>query len=170
MQKLTGWPQLFARFLRDPAFEERRQFLKSLTLFQDLRFAELGHVAQCMHSRVYHEGETLFIQGDVGRALFILKSGKVELTQMGTDGRPRRMSVIGPGEFFGEMSILEQLPRSATATAAEKSEVLLLYRTQIDSILHYHPRIGVNVMMRLAQLLSARLRRANMALLDRPAP
>ena len=120
MQKLTGWLGLAERFLRDPAFEDRRRFLKSLTLFQDLRFTELGHLAQCMHSRVYHEGESLFLQGDVGRALFILKSGKIELSQMEEEGRPRSISIIGPGEFFGEMSILEQLPRSATATAAER--------------------------------------------------
>ena len=59
------------------------------------------------------------------------------------------------------MALLEQLPRTATATAAEKSQVFLLYRSKLESILHYRPRIGVQIMTHLAQLLSARLRRAS---------
>jgi CRP-like cAMP-binding protein len=103
------------------------------------------------------------VEGDTGRALFILESGKVELSRTGPDGKARSLYTIQPGDFFGEMALLEQLPRTATATAMEKSQVLLLYRSKLESILSYHPRIGVQIMTHLAQLLSARLRRANSA-------
>lgn len=125
---------------------------------------ELGYVLQALHSRVYHEGEVLFVEGDIGRALFIIESGRVELTKTDPDGKPQRIVVLGPGDFFGEMALLEQLPRSATATAQEKSHIHLLYRSRIEALLHHHPRIGVSIMRHLAQLLSARLRRANQAL------
>ena len=70
-------------------------------------------------------------------------------------------AVVGPGSFFGEMALLEQLPRSASAVALEKSEILLLYRAKLDNIIHYHPRIGVQIMVHLSRLLSSRLRRTS---------
>jgi CRP-like cAMP-binding protein len=156
-------PRLLKRIFGDPASSRKRAFLKSLDLFKDLGFVELGHLVQNMHSRTYHEGEVLFMEGDIGRALFILESGKVELTKAGTDGQAQKIYDMRPGEFFGEMALLEQLPRTATATALERSEVFLLYRSKLQSILNYHPRIGVQIMTHLAQLLSARLRRASSA-------
>ena len=154
-------PRLLKRLFTDPASARKRAFLKSLDLFRDLGFVELGHLVQNMHSRTYHEGEVLFAEGDIGRALFVLESGRIELSRAGADGKPQNLYTIQPGEFFGEMALLEQLPRSATASAAEKSQVFLLYRSKLESILHYHPRIGVQIMTHLAQLLSARLRRAS---------
>ena len=68
---------------------------------------------------------------------------------------------IEPGDFFGEMALLEQLPRTATATATERSKLHLLYRSKLDNLLHSHPRVGITVMTHLAQLLSSRLRRAS---------
>ena len=161
--------RILKRIFSDPASSRKKAFLKSLDLFRGLRFAELGHLAQNMHVRTYHEGEVIFVEGDIGRALFILESGQVELTKAGPDGRPQKIYAIQPGEFFGEMALLEQLPRTATATALERSQVFLLYRSQLESILNYHPRIGVQIMTHLAQLLSARLRRASSALGSMPA-
>jgi CRP/FNR family cyclic AMP-dependent transcriptional regulator len=161
--------RIFKRIFGDPASSRKRTFLKSLDIFRGLRFVELGHLVQNMHGRTYHEGEVLFVEGDIGRALFILESGKVELTKAGPDGKPHKLHTIQPGEFFGEMALLEQLPRTATATATERSQVFLLYRSKLESILNYHPRIGVKIMTHLAQLLSARLRRASAAVGSMPA-
>lgn len=145
----------------DKDFAARREFLRGLPLCEGLRERELGYLLQSFHKRVYSEGEALFLEGDIGRALFIVETGKVEVAKRGPDGSPQRLAVLGPGSLFGEMALLEQLPRSASATAAERSELLLLYRSKLDDILHYHPRIGVAVMRHLARLLSARLRRAS---------
>ncbi|MBI5240965.1 MAG: cyclic nucleotide-binding domain-containing protein [Elusimicrobia bacterium] len=155
--------RLFKKLFSDPASARKRAFLRSLDLFRDLGFVELGHLVQNMHSRTYHEGEVLFVESDIGRALFILETGRIELSRAGADGKPQKLYTIQPGEFFGEMALLEQLPRTATATAAEKSQVFLLYRSKLESILHYRPRIGVQIMTHLAQLLSSRLRRATAA-------
>lgn len=149
------------RFFEDRRFSARLEFLRGLPLCEGLRRHELGSLQQSFHSRVYKEGEALFLEGDIGRALFIVETGKVELTKRGADGSPQRITELGPGALFGEMALLEQLPRSASAVAMEKSEMLLLYRSKLDEILHYHPRIGVAVMRHLARLLSARLRRVS---------
>jgi CRP/FNR family cyclic AMP-dependent transcriptional regulator len=148
------------RWLADPAFSKKKQFLHSLDLFADLKGVELGTLAQALHARTYRPGEVIFVQGDIGRALFILESGKVELTRQGPDGVPVVLYTLKPGEFFGEMALLESLPRSATATAVDATRLHLLYRTKLDVLLHANPRIGVAIMSHLARLLSARLRRA----------
>jgi CRP-like cAMP-binding protein len=155
---LTRW---FKSLVSDPAMARKREFLRSQELFKDLSSAELGHVTRCMHTRTYHEGEVLFVEGDIGRALFILEKGRIELTKAGAEGQNRTVYSVGPGDFFGEMALLEQLPRTATATAVERSVVHLLYRTKLESLRTLRPRIGATVMTHLARLLSARLRRAN---------
>ena len=144
----------------DPAVQKRKAFLRSLVLFKDLRDRELGYLAQALHARTYHAGETIFLEGDIGRALFIIESGKIELSRQGEDGKPVPVYTAQPGEFFGEMALLEQLPRTASAVAAERSHLYLLYRSKLESLLSHHPRIGASIMAHLAQLLSARLRRA----------
>jgi CRP-like cAMP-binding protein len=155
------------RWFTDPHFSRKRQFLHSLEIFSGLRGREMGALIQALHARTYRPGEVVFVEGDIGRALFILETGKVELTRLGPDGKPAFLYTLKPGEFFGEMALLESLPRSATAVAVEPSRLHLLYRTKLDALLQAEPRIGIAIMSHLARLLSARLRRANSAA---PAP
>lgn len=158
------------KLIFDPGFQRKKAFLRSLEIFQDISGKDLGFLAQSLHARTYHEGEALFMEGDIGRALFILESGKVDITKLDASGKPQHVFTVEPGGFFGEMALLEQLPRSATATATQSSHVHLLYRTKLEEILHRRPRIGVSIMNHLARLLSARLRRASsLALADSPA-
>lgn len=150
--------KIFRRFLTDQNFLQKKEFLRSLDLFKDIRDKDLGYLINALHSRVYKEGEVVFLEGDIGRALFILESGRVELTKKNGATKARRIFTLEQGDFFGEMALLEQLPRSASAVAVERSYVHLLYRAKLETLLHYHPRIGVVVMTHLAQLMSARLR------------
>jgi CRP-like cAMP-binding protein len=149
------------RWFTDPSFSRKKQFLHSLELFQGLKAGEMGALVHALHARTYRPGEVIFVEGDIGRALFIMESGKVELTRGGADGRPVALYTLKPGEFFGEMALLESLPRSATATAVETTRLHLLYRTKLDALLNSEPRIGLSIMSHLARLLSARLRRAS---------
>ncbi len=156
--------KLLRRFFIDAAFAKKKAFLKSLSLFQELPSRDLGHILAALNTKVYHEGEVLFVEGDPGQALFIIESGRVELSKLDPEGRPQRLIVLGPGDFFGEMALLEQLPRSASATALERSTLHLLARRKMEDLLQHHPLIGVSIMRHLAQLLSARLRRASQSL------
>lgn len=147
------------RWFIDPQFSRKKNFLRSLDIFKDLRDRDLGHLVQALHTRSYREGEVVFVEGDIGRALFILETGEVELTHLGANGKPVVLYHLKPGDFFGEMALLESLPRTATATATEKTHLHLLYKSKLDSLLNGEPRIGVTIMGHLARLLSARLRR-----------
>ena len=147
------------RWFIDPQFSRKKQFLRSLDIFKDLRDRELGYLVSALHSRTYREGEVIFVQGDIGRALFVLESGAVELTLAGPGNTSTPLYKLKPGDFFGEMALLESLPRTATATAAEKTHLHLLSKSKLDALLHAEPRIGVTIMRHLARLLSSRLRR-----------
>jgi len=147
------------RWFVDPQFSRKKAFLRSLDIFKDLHDGELGQLVQALHSRNYREGEVIFVEGDIGRALFVLETGAVELTKPGPGGEPVVLYQLKPGDFFGEMALLESLPRTATATATEKTHLHLLYKSKLDALLNGAPRIGVTIMSHLARLLSARLRR-----------
>lgn len=149
------------RWFIDPGFERKKEFLRSLDIFKELHDRELGYLVSALHSRTYREGEVIFVEGDIGRALFVLETGAVELTRPSAGPRPEVLYQLKPGDFFGEMALLESLPRTATATATEKCRLHLLYKSKLDALLHSEPRIGVTIMRHLARLLSARLRRMN---------
>lgn len=157
------------KLFTDPELHKKKVFLRSLELFKDLNSKDLGFLVRSLHSRAYKEGETIFEEGDIGRAMFILETGRVELGMRDHSGKSRRIFTLESGDFFGEMAMLEKLPRSASAKAIERSHVHLLYRANLEEILHYHPRIGVSIMTHLAHLMSMRLRHANkLALLHQP--
>lgn len=158
------------RIFFDQAYQQKKNFLRSLELFKDLKDRELGHLVESLHSRSYKEGEVIFVEGDIGRALFILETGKVDLSKRDASGKTRKIFTLEPGDFFGEMALLEQLPRTATAVAAERSHMHLLYRSKLDAILAYYPHIGISIMTHLARLLSNRLRRASNLSLYQPPP
>ena len=151
----------FESFFKDPEFERKRAFLRGVILFKDIPHREMGRLTEALFEKTYQEGQVLFEEGDIGRALFIVETGSVELAKRGRDGQDQQLAVAQPGDFFGEMALLEEQPRSATARALEESKVSLLYKTKFDALLLARPRAAVPVLRRLAQLLSARVRLAS---------
>jgi CRP-like cAMP-binding protein len=149
------------KLLVDESFARKRDFLKSLSIFRGLSSRDLGELQLMFHARAYEEGETVFLEGDIGRALFIVQSGRIELHKRASSGDAQVLAELGKGSFFGEMALLEHLPRSASAVARERSVLLLLYRAKLDEILHRRPRVGVCIMTHLARLLSSRLRKTS---------
>lgn len=141
-------------------------FLRNISLFEGIKKGQLIHVLESLQERTYLKGETIFAQGDIGRALFIVYSGKIELSRLDTaTQKPEVIATVNPGEFFGEMALLEEMPRTATATAAEETKVFMLFKIKLDSLLFSFPKIGVVIASQLARILSARLR----AMLEKPA-
>lgn len=118
----------------------------------------MGLLAQSLFQRTYRKSEVLFEEGEIGRALFIVESGAVEIIKRGKADSPQVLALCGAGDFFGEMALLEETPRSAAAVAQTDTTVYLLYKTKLDSLLLSHAHAGIPVLRRLAELLSARLR------------
>jgi CRP-like cAMP-binding protein len=130
--------------------------LKAVPFFSAMSKGDLAAVAQQTDEIDVPAGKVLAREGDFGEEFFLIDAGTAQVTR---GGEP--IAELGPGDFFGEMALLEQLPRTASARSVEKSQLHLLYRSKLDTLLHSYPRIGISILGHLAQILSARLRRVS---------
>ena len=145
--------------LYDKQTLKKIDFLKSIRLFEGIRKRDLIHILENLQERTYLKGETIFKQGDIGRALFIVFSGKIALSRQ--DHETVKSDIIAevqPGEFFGEMALLEEMPRTAGAYALEETRVFMLFKIKLETLFFARPKIGVVIATQLAKIMSARLR------------
>ena len=144
-----------------------RELLRSVPIFAELGDEHIASLARLTTRRRHPKDTVVFFENEQGDTFFMIVQGRVKVTILGDDGREVILSVLGPGDFFGEMSLLDNEPRSATAIAVEDTELLSLQRNDFQSVLHDNQSITAA----LIRVLTARLRRANhqistLALLD----
>lgn len=103
--------------------------LRGCGLFGAADDAAIQTLVRVLRIRRFRKGETIFHQGDPGDALFVLNSGSVKVVLPSDEGaEPAIVAILGPGEFFGELAILDGAPHSATIVAVEPTETLVLHR------------------------------------------
>src|SRR5579863_819691 len=102
-------------------------------------------------------GEHLFMEGDDGDSLYVVLEGKIKLTRAAADGRENLLSVIGPGEMFGELSLFDPRPRTSSASAVTDARLAALAHDKLLVWLTGRPEVALHLLRALAQ----RLRRAN---------
>lgn len=137
---------------RDPM--SNLDLLKQVPLFQGLTDAELKALATDFVRQELRPDEVLFYQGDAGHTLYVVETGKVRIFVQGEDGQELSVTVCGKGDLVGEMSVIDELPRSASALAMERSTVLRLSRERFREHVRRSPQLAFNVM----KALSVRLR------------
>ena len=108
------------------------------------------------------KGEDLFLEGDDGDHLYVIIDGKIKLGTKSVDGRENLLSILGPGEMFGELSLFDPGPRTSTATAVTDARLLSLGHDQVIPWVKEDPEVSLQLLARLAQ----RLRRTNEAVGD----
>jgi CRP-like cAMP-binding protein len=142
----------------DPEFRRKEEFLRRVSLFNGIHRREYGKLFQALVTRDYNAGEALFSEGEVGRALFILESGDVDITHNGKDGKPRHVTTLKAGDFFGEIALVDHLPRIATAKAIGPVRAHLLYKTELEKLAEHSPRIALAIMTHGVAILGDRMR------------
>ena len=135
----------------------KAELLKRVPLFRGLSDVELGALAELMQVRKFPRDCMVIWAEDKGDTLFVMHTGRVKVSVNAADGREVILSVLGPGEFFGDMSLLDDRPRSANVITLEGSEVLAIRRSDFLQALEQYPSIAVHLMVSLA----LRLRRAD---------
>ena len=133
------------------------QDLKKIPLFSDLTENEIYQVMKLSFEKKYPKDSTLFIEGMTGEVLYIIKSGKVDITKK-TDKGDVLLSQLGAGEFLGELSLLDDLKRSATARVAEDSELIVITRKCFQDMLKGEPAVTAKLLMHFLVIIAARLR------------
>jgi CRP/FNR family cyclic AMP-dependent transcriptional regulator len=145
------------------------QFLGTIPLFRGLSQPELARFADVTREKDYPKGSVILFEDDPGDSLFIVRDGRVKVVLVGEDGREVILGVLGVGEHFGELSLIDDQPRSAHVIAMEDSALLVLRRDDFRRRVEETPTVA----WALLQELSARLRRADekiggLVLLDVP--
>lgn len=131
--------------------------LKRVPLFADLSAADLARFGEVTREREYPKNSVILFEDDPGDALYIVSTGQVKVVLIGEDGREVILSVLGDGDFFGEMSLIDDEPRSAHVIAMRDSHLLVLRRDDFQSQLEQHPKVALELLRVLVQ----RLRRAD---------
>ncbi len=140
----------------------RRRALTGTQIFQSLQPAELEAVLARATPRRIARGEIIRRRGDAGTGMAIIVNGRVRISLVSEDGREVTLTVLGPGEVLGEMTLLDGGECSADATAQEDCTLLMIERMQFLRLL----KSNSELCLQLLSVLFQRLRRANMALED----
>ena len=135
-----------------------------IPLFRGLGRRELQEVERSLKVVDHPASEKIFEQGKPGNGAFIILSGGVDIVQEEADGAMLKLAHVGPGGLFGELALLDDSPRTATALTTEPTQVAALYRADLLSLAEAKPRLGVKVVMELSQIVAERLRRTNRSL------
>ena len=136
--------------------------LGSSPLFAALDVAAQRELYSQMTEVALARGESLFDEGEPGDRLYVVLSGKVKLGRTAADGRENLLAVMGPGEMFGELSLFDPGPRTASATAVTDTTLRGLGNADLQPWLHAHPEVSTQLLAALAR----RLRRTNDAMAD----
>ena len=131
-------------------------------LFTALDDAQAASLRASMDSVKIAKGGILFREGDEGEHVYVIVDGKLKLGTSSTDGRENLLSILGPGEMFGELSLFDPGPRTSTATAVTDAKLLSLSHEKLIPWLKGNPEVSLHLLARLAQ----RLRRTNEAVGD----
>jgi CRP-like cAMP-binding protein len=135
-----------------------------IPLFEELSRREQQDVNAVLQHKTYKKGELVFQQGNPGTGLFVVITGSVDVQQEEDDGTILHLASAKPGEFIGELALLDDSLRTASAIAVDDTSVVALYRTDLLALSESRPRLGVKILMQLSQIVAERLRRTNRAL------
>ena len=131
--------------------------IRKAPLFMGLDSSAADALRASMNLVKLRKGQSLFKEGDDGDHLFVVSSGKVKLGTKSVDGRENLLMILGPGDMFGELSLFDSGPRTATATAVTDSKLLALGQDKVIPWVKEHPEVSLQLLARLA----SRLRRTN---------
>ncbi len=134
---------------------DRRELLASVSIFSSLSDSELDLLIMATTTKRIEEKEILFRKGDPGNQLYGIISGALKVMVTGADGKDVIFTLLGPGEIIGEIAVLDNEERSATAVAVEPTHLLMLHRRELIPFLESHPHAAIG----LAGVLATMVRR-----------
>jgi len=146
-----------------PLPAQQKQFTDMLTakavllrnyLFRGLPDASLDRLAALAVRRTYERGAVIFAQGDQGDALYGVAAGRVRISACGSGGQEVFLNIMEPGDAFGEIAVMDGLPRTAAATALDQTTLIVIKRQDFLQLLEREPKLAIH----LLKLLCERLR------------
>lgn len=151
--------------------EDVFKVLKKVPIFSDLSKKEIKEVEKVMYRRFYKKNEPIFRMGNPALGMYVILKGSVEIVEetvnptlpdqeKGEDNKVR-LALLKEGEFFGDLSLVDESPRPASAIAAEDCEILGFFRPDLMDLIKRKPKLGSKILLSLAQLIGKRLHQTN---------
>jgi CRP-like cAMP-binding protein len=157
------WANIFRLGARQQSLAE---ILQTIPLFQDLSPKELKLLQRAVHIRTYQPGESVFVETEPGAGMYVIRSGRVDIVLNHNKENLLLLAELETGDFFGEMALLGDSARSATALARERSELIGFFHPDLMEIITIQPSMGAKISLGLAKTLADRLRYTNAQLRD----
>lgn len=148
-------------FRKSTAADDIFKALKNVPIFSELRPKELNEIEKIIHRREYKKGEPIFRMGDPGLGMYIIINGSVSIVEEDEAGNTTTLAVLKDGAFFGDLALLDEAPRSASAIADDHCDILGFFRPDFLDLLYRKPKLGIKILFSLAKVIGERLRRTN---------
>ena len=139
---------------------DRILLLKNSTIFSEVAVEDLQVVAQALDTEFYVKGDRIFDINEQGDRMYMIHTGKIGISTNANPEIKEFVATLGPGEFFGEMNLLDDLPRSATAHVLEDAELFSIERGKLRNLVVNYPELSFGML----KSLSMRLRKTNQLL------
>jgi len=128
----------------------------STPLFSDIPESCIRRLVKNMHPRLYKKGDKIFTTGDIGAGAVLIKSGEINIMASDTV-----LATLHTGDFFGEVALVVDEPRTADAVASTDCELIFFLRPDLEEWVHNSPRQGAQLLANISRILAGRLRQAN---------
>ena len=156
----TLWDNIFK--VRPQKADEVERIVMQIPVFQELNKRELKMLKRILYQREYKSSEVIFRQGDAGLGMYIVLKGTISIC---CEPDNHQLAEMKEGDFFGELALLDDSPRSATAISTTPSTVLCFFKPELLDILSRYPKTGCKILFRLAWTIGERLKGMNDQLL-----
>jgi len=140
---------------------ERVEQLRRVALFSGLKAPALELIAKVASEESHAAGTKIFEHGDAGDKLYLILDGRVRISREVPGMGEEALAVLGPGEVFGEMALLDESSRSADARVHERCRLLAIPKDGFDDLLFLHKDLAYEVLWSVVRMLVARLRETN---------
>ncbi len=137
------------------------EMLKKILLFENLSTPELEKIAKISRMEAFGKGQVVFKEGDPGDCCYVITNGEVRISKLIPNIGEEALAVMKPGDYFGEMALIDKFPRSAHAIANTDVAALVITKTDLDKILISDHELGYKLLWTFTKTLSKRLRETN---------
>lgn len=141
--------------------DDLKKSIRHIPIFNFLNNKELNELLEITHNRTYVPNEYIFLQGDVGIGLYLIRDGEVEIKRKFSDTLELTLASLSKGDFFGELALIDNEKRSATAIAKTNCRISVLFKPDLDEFIEKYPRRGIKILQGISLILAERLRNIN---------
>ena len=137
------------------------EIIENIPIFEGLSKKGYKLISSILHLREYGKGELIFNEGEAGNGMYIIQKGKVKVYSKNKNDEEMIYAILFDHDFFGEVSLVDQGPRSATAIAEEDSILFGFFKPDLLTLIEKNPKIGTKILLNLSSFMGLRLRETN---------